>query len=230
MSETKRIREITRGLGMPRRHAANVRQDPIRAARFGGCGRARLAAVLAATAVCGALTVGVAPDAAARPDPPGPGSCPSGYVVTSATKTYAGAGVPGPPNGQNQGGRNTTEVELNGELIGIGCMKHTGGTATVQFRWSSVGRLQVGMFMYQLIDCTSGQKHTRRMTYEEGTRVTSDRAEETFKVNPSRKYRMWIGGEGSYERESDGFSGLAGYWTSFKPGVSTKWQGKTACV
>jgi hypothetical protein len=163
----------------------------------------------------------------------GPGrrpQLPEGSLATSATKTYAGVAVLGPPNSRNQGGRNTSVVELNGELVGMGCMKHTGGTATMQFRWSSVGRLQVGMFVYELIGCTSGQKHTRRMVYEEGTRGTSDRAEATFKVNPARKYRMRILGDGSYERKSDGFSGLAGYWTSFNPSVSTKWQGETTCA
>ncbi|HWM04483.1 MAG TPA: hypothetical protein VNP92_19265 [Actinophytocola sp.] len=172
---------------------------------------------------------GSAPEAAARPDPGGVRSCPEGSVATSATKTYAGVAVPGPPNGQNQGGRNTSDVELNGELVGIGCMKHTGGTATMQFRWSSVGRLQEGTFIYQLIDCTSGQSHTRRMDYETGTKGTSDKAEATFKVNPSRKYRMRISGQGSYERKSDGFSGLAGYW-SIAPGAPTKWQSETTCA
>jgi len=172
---------------------------------------------------------GAAPEAAARPDPGGVRSCPEGAVATSATKTYAGTVVPGPPNGQNQGGQNTSNVELNGELVGIGCMKHTGGTATMQFSWYSVGRLQVGTFIYQLIDCTSGQLHTRRMDYENGTKGTSDKAEATFKVNPSRKYRMRISGEGSYERKSDGFSGLAGYW-SIAPGAPTKWQSETTCA
>ena len=188
---------------------------------------------LTTTAVAGmalATTLfGAAPEAAARPDPGGVRSCPEGSVATSATKTYAGVAVPGPPNGQNQGGKNTSNVELNGELVGIGCMKHTGGTATMQFRWSSVGRLQEGTFIYQLIDCTSGQSHTRRMDYETGTKGTSDKAEATFKVNPARKYRMRISGEGSYERNSDGFSGLAGYW-SIAPGAPTKWQSETTCA
>jgi hypothetical protein len=78
MSESKRIRGITRGLGravgrlaggMPRGHAGNVGRDSIRAARFGAGGRARLAAVLAATVVCGAVSVGAAPVAAAKPNP-----------------------------------------------------------------------------------------------------------------------------------------------------------------
>ena len=67
------------------------------------------------------------------------------------------------------------------------------------------------------------------MDYENGTKGTSDKAEATFKVNPSRKYRMRISGEGSYERESDGFSGLAGYW-SIAPGAPTKWQSETTCA
>jgi hypothetical protein len=187
------------------------------------------------TAVAGtalAMTLfGAAPEAAARPDPGGVRSCPEGSVSTSATKTYAGAAVPGPPNGGNQGGRNTSEVQLNGELVGIGCMKHTGGIATMQFRWSSVGRLQVGTFIYQLIDCTSGRSHTRRMDYETGTSGTSDRAEATFAVNPSRKYRMRISGEGTYERPNRAgeLTGLVGYW-SIAPGAPVNWRGETTCA
>jgi hypothetical protein len=203
MSEIKRFRGITRGLG-------------------------RTVGVLAATVACGALAVGAAPEAAARPDPGGVRSCPEGSLRTSATETYAGAPVP-----VGEGRQNTTTVPLNGELVGIGCMKHTGGTATMQFRWYSSGRIQVGMFVYELIDCTSGQKHVRRMVYENGTTRTSDRAEATFKVNPSRKYRMRIGGDGSYDRPSRApgeLSGLTGYWTSFTPNASPKWQGETACA
>ena len=191
---------------------------------------------LTTTAVAGMALVttlfGAAPDAAARPDPGGVRSCPEGSLATSATETYAGAAVPGPPNGQNQGGRNTSDVKLNGELVGIGCMKRTGGTATMQFRWSSVGRIQSGTFVYQLFDCTTrhtSEALTRRLDYETGTRGTSDEAEATVKVNPSHKYRMRISGEGSYERgATDGFSGLVGYW-SIAPGASAKWLGETTC-
>jgi hypothetical protein len=49
-------------------------------------------------------------------------------------------------------------------------------------------------------------------------------------VNPAHKYRMQIGGDGIYERESDGISGLVGHWSSFPPEGSPKWQGETSCA
>ena len=84
----------------------------------------------------------------------------------------------------------------------------------MQFRWSAVGRVQTGTFIYQLFDCDTGNTSkalTRRLAYETPT-GTSGHGEATLKVNPAHKFRMRISGEGSYERASDGFTGLAGYW------------------
>lgn len=199
---------------------------------------------LITTAVAGmaiaSTLFGAAPEAAARPDPGGVRSCASGSLAVSATKTFAGAAAPGGSGpakspseaGRIQGGRNTGDVGLNGELVGRGCYKRSGGTATMQFRWSSIGRIQSGTFIYQLFDCKTGRTSkalTRRMDYETGTRGTSDEAEATLKVNPAHKYRMRISGGGSYERGSDGFSGVVGYW-SIAPGVSQKWFGETTCA
>jgi hypothetical protein len=225
MSEIKGIRGITRVLG-----------------RAGG--RSRLAAVLAATALCGAVAVGAAPDAAARPDPGGVRSCPEGSQATSATETYAGTPVPGsaggpakPPAeaGRVQGGRNTSTVALNGELVGRACYKRAGGTATMQFRWSSSGRVLTGTFIYQLVDCTTGhtsKELTRRMDYETPT-GSSGQAEATLKVNGSHKYRMRITGSGTYERASRApgeLSGLYGYWEGIAPTDTPKWRSETLCA
>jgi hypothetical protein len=174
--------------------------------------------LLAATVVCGAVGVGAAPEAAAGELPgDGGGSCPAGYKETSAIESFVGTSVPagsnqggaqprdvgeqGPRGGRVQDQRNSSTIPLSGEIVGIGCMKHTGGTATMKFRWRSPGRLDVGLFNYTLIDCTSGESHRRHLGYETGTSRTSDEAEATFKVNPSRKYRMRISGQGTYHRD-----------------------------
>ena len=106
-----------------------------------------------------------------------------------------------------------------GELVGRACYQRNGGTATMRFRWSSVGRVQTGTFVYQLFDCTTGHTSaglTRRLGYETPT-GTSGRAEATVKVNPAHKYRMRISGGGSYERAPDGVYGLAGFLSSEPP-------------
>ena len=85
-----------------------------------------------------------------------------------------------------------------GELVGRACYQRNGGTATMRFRWSSVGRVQTGTFVYQLFDCTTGHTSaglTRRLGYETPT-GTSGHAEATVKVNPAHKYRMRISGGG----------------------------------
>ncbi len=82
----------------------------------------------------------------------------------------------------------------------------------MRFRWSSVGRVQTGTLVYKLIDCTIGRSSdalVRRLGYETPT-GTSGHAEATLKVNPAHKYRMQIGGDGVYERESDG--GVSESW------------------
>jgi hypothetical protein len=102
----------------------------------------------------------------------------------------------------------------------------------MRFRWSSVGRVQTGTFVYQLFDCTTGDTSaglTRRLGYETAT-GTSGHAEATVKVNPAHEYRMRISGGGSYERPADGVYGLAGYWSSEPPEGSPKWQGETTCA
>jgi hypothetical protein len=63
-------------------------------------------------------------------------------------------------------------VPKYGELVGRACYQHTGGTATMRFRWSSVGRVQTGTFVYKLIDCTTGRSSdalVRRLGYETPT-------------------------------------------------------------
>jgi hypothetical protein len=198
--------------------------------------------LIAATAVCGAVTVGAAPDAAARPLPgDGGGSCPAGYLQTSATESFAGTAVPagsaGSPAkdpkeaGRVQDQRNSSTIPLSGEIIGIGCMKHTGGKATMKFRWRSPGPLDVGLFKYYLIDCTSGESHLRHLSYETGTSRTSDKGEATIRVNPSRKYRMMIQGQGTYHRDPrTQFEGLIGHFDIAPDGGSPKWQGETICA
>lgn len=198
--------------------------------------------LFAATVVCGAVTVGAAPDAAARPLPgDGGGSCPAGYLQTSATESFAGTAVPAgsagsPAKGPQEAGRvqdqrNSSTIPLSGEIIGIGCMKHTGGKATMKFRWSSPGPLDVGLFKYYLIDCTSGESHLRYLGYETGTSRTSDKGEATIRVNPSRKYRMMIQGQGTYHRDPrTQFEGLIGHFDIAPDGGGPKWQGETICA
>jgi hypothetical protein len=140
-------------------------------------------------------------------------------------------GKQGPRGGRAQDQRNSSTIPLSGEIVGIGCMKHTGGTATMKFRWRSPGRLDVGLFNYTLIDCTSGESHRRHLGYETGTSRTSDEAEATFKVNPSRKYRMRISGQGTYHRDPrNQFEGLIGHFDIAPDGGSPKWQGETICA
>ncbi len=214
-----------------------------RIARLRGLG----VGLLAATVVCGGMVVGAAPEAEARPLPgDGAGSCPEGYLQTSATESFAGSAVPagsnqggakprdvgakGPRGGRVQDQRNSGTVHLSGEIIGIGCMKHTGGTATMKFRWSSPGPLDVGGFMYYLIDCTSGESHRRTLTYETGTSRTSDEGEATIRVNPSRKYRMMIQGQGTYHRDPrTQFEGLIGHF-DVAPSGAPIWRGETICA
>jgi hypothetical protein len=219
MRNTKGIRGITRALGTSR----------------------GLARVLAATAVCGAAVVGAAPAAAAGEDPGGVSSCPKGSLATSAIGSYVGVAVPVGAEGPSGAGSaaeavgqsgTTSEVPMFGELVGRACYQRNGGTATMRFRWSSVGRVQTGTFVYQLFDCTTGHTSaglTRRLGYETPT-GTSGHAEATVKVNPAHKYRMRISGGGSYERAPDGVYGLAGYWSSEPPQGSPKWQGETTCA
>jgi len=217
MSETARIERITRRL------------------------RRLSVGLLAATAVCGAVSIGAAPEAAARPLPGEGGSCPAGYLQTSATESFAGTAVPagsggGPAKDPNQAGRvqdqrNSSTIPLSGEIIGIGCMKHTGGKATMKFRWSSPGPLDVGLFKYYLIDCTSGESHLRTLSYENGTSRTSAKAEATIRVNPSRKYRMMIQGQGTYHRDPRSqFEGLIGHFDIAPDSDAPKWQGETICA
>jgi hypothetical protein len=197
-----------------------------------GSTRARLAAVLAATAVCGAVAVATAPGAAAAPDAGG-GACPSGYAATSANGTFVGAPVPAGTSGPSKGnGRSTTSAPRYGELVGTGCLRHTGDTAEMRFSWSSVGPLLSGTFVYQLFDCTTGgTSHalTRRLGYPTGG-GTSGGAEATLAVDPAHTYRMRITGEGSYQRRTDGFSGVAGYWSVSPPAGNPAWTDQTPCA
>ncbi len=149
-------------------------------------------------------------------------------MSTSATKTFAGTPAPGgsegparfvEEGGRFQGGRNVSTVALNDELVGIGSSSSTPAKATMQFRWYSSGQIAVG-FHVPVDRLHERQSHTRRLTYQTGTNRTSDRAEATFKVNPTRKYHMRIGGDGTYERASRApgeLSGLYGYWSSLNP-------------
>lgn len=209
--------------------------------RTRGIHAARLAAVLATTAVCGAVAAGAAPAAAAREDPGRVSSCPSGSLATSANGTYVGVGVPGGaqgPSGARSGaeavgkGATTSDAPMFGELVGRPCYQRIGGTATMRFRWSAVGRVQTGTFVYQLVDCTTGDHPdtlVRRLGYETPT-GTSGHAEATLKVNPAHEYRMRISGGGVYERAADGIYGLVGYWSSVPPDGDPKWQGETTCA
>jgi hypothetical protein len=197
----------------------------------------RLAAALAATAACGAVGVAAAPAAVAAPNPGG--GCPSGSLATMANGTYVGVAVPGraeeqPKNGALPGrpnDANTAEPRYD-ELTGTGCLQRSGGTATMRFSWSSVGPVLSGTFVYQLFDCTTGGTSdalTRRLGYP--TRAgTSGSAEATLAVDPSHTYRMRISGEGAYERRSDGFNGLAGYWSIQPPGGTPAWRAETPCA
>ena len=213
----------------PRRHSASVRRDSIRAAQPGADGR-RAAVVFAAMVVCGAVAVGAAPDAAAEPDPGGVSSCPTGFLATSATGSFVGAAATGGP-GQSSG-RTSGNVEKYGELVGIACYQRTGGTATMRFRWSSVGRVRTGSFVYQLVDCTTGRTSdalTRRLDYETPA-GTSGEGEATLKVNRSHTYRMRIRGGGTYERKADdGLTGTLGYW-GIAPTDKPKWSAQTTCA
>jgi hypothetical protein len=199
----------------------------------------RSGVVLAVTAVCGAAAIASAPAAAAAPDP-GSGGCPSGYLATSADGTYVGvaAALPGSTADRGNGrpgvtsGRSTSAAPRHGELVGTGCFRHTGDTATMRFSWSSVGPVLSGTFVYQLFDCTTGQTAnalTRRLGYETPT-GTSGSAGATVAVDPAHTYRMRITGDGAYSRDSDGFSGLAGYWSTRPPAGSPKWLGQTPCA
>jgi hypothetical protein len=194
-----------------------------------------------ATAVCGAAAVGAAPAAVAGEDPGGVSSCPKGSLATSAVGSYVGVAVPVGAEGPSGAGSaaeavgksgTSSEAPMFGELVGRACYQRTGGTATMRFRWSSVGRVQTGTFVYQLLDCTTGHTSaslTRRLDYETPT-GTSGHAEATVKVNPAHKYRMRISGGGVYERAADGVFGLVGYWSSVPPQGSPKWQGETTCA
>jgi len=221
MSKIKGIRDITRGLGIR---------------------RTWLAAAAAAPVVCAAVAVGAAPVAAAGEDPGGVRSCPAGSLATSAIGTFVGAAVPAGSSGAASGAGSASEavgragdssaVPTFGELVGRACYQRHGDTATMQFRWSAVGRVQTGTFIYQLFDCNTGNTSkalTRRLAYETPT-GTSGHGEATLKVNPAHKFRMRISGEGSYERASDGFTGLAGYWSLMPPEGSPKWQAETNCA
>jgi hypothetical protein len=198
--------------------------------------KARLGAVSATMAVCGALAAAAAPGAAAAPTRD---ACPAGYLSTSANGTFVGAPVPGRteegptaggmPGRPNDGSTTATRYD---ELVGTGCFQHSGGTASMRFSWSSVGRITSGTFVYQLFDCTTGgtsQALTRHLGYETGA-GTSGSTEATLAVDPSHTYRMRITGEGSYERRSDGLSGVLGYWSFSPPGGNPAWTSSTACV
>jgi hypothetical protein len=258
MNQTKRIRGLIRRLGVtvgpqapaghrdrnaasgPCNHSTDLRQDATPPAR-GGAGRsARLAVMLAATTVSLAVAIGAAPEAAAKQDPGGSASaCPSGYLEASATGTYVGVAVPkggeGPSGAESGaeavGQATTSEVPKYGEVVGIGCYQRTGGTAVMRFRWSSVGRVQTGTFVYQLFDCTTGNTSaalTRRLDYETPT-GTSGHGEATVKVNPSHTFRMRINGQGVYERPPEGIYGLVGYWSGYQPDADPKWVNETIC-
>ncbi|MDT7579718.1 MAG: hypothetical protein QOK35_982 [Pseudonocardiales bacterium] len=187
-------------------------------------------------AVCGAVAVAAAPGAAAAPTP---SACPAGYLAASANGTFVGAPVPGRveegPKGGGMPGRpndGSTTATRFGELVGTGCFRHSGGTAGMRLHWSSIGRIASGMFVYQLFDCTTGttsQALTRHLGYEAGA-GTSGGAEATLTVDPSHTYRMRITGEGSYERSSDGFSGVLGYWSVSPPDGNPAWTASTVCA
>ena len=116
-----------------------------------------------------------------------------GVAVPVGAEGPSGAGSAAEAVGQSG---TTSEVPMFGELVGRACYQRNGGTATMRFRWSSVGRVQTGTFVYQLFDCTTGHTSaglTRRLGYETPT-GTSGRAEATVKVNPAHKYRMRITG------------------------------------
>ena len=108
-----------------------------------------------------------------------------GVAVPVGAEGPSGAGSAAEAVGQSG---TTSEVPMFGELVGRACYQRNGGTATMRFRWSSVGRVQTGTFVYQLFDCTTGHTSaglTRRLGYETPT-GTSGRAEATVKVKLRR--------------------------------------------
>ena len=152
-----------------------------------------------------------------------------GVAVPVGAEGPSGAGTAAEAVGKSG---TSSEAPMFGELVGRACYQRTGGTATMRFRWSSVGRVQTGTFVYQLFDCTTGHTSaglTRRLGYETPT-GTSGHAEAAVKVNPAHEYLMRISGGGVCERAADGVFGLVGYWSSLPPQGSPKWQGETTCV
>jgi hypothetical protein len=150
----------------------------------------------AAAAVCAGLVIETS-EAYARPEPPSGANCPSGYFAAKANKSFYGIALPA-------GRDKTSSTNVQDEIVGLACFKRSSPThGTLQYRWGAVGRLQEGIFSYQLYDCTARRilrQHWKTLQYPNGSGSTHGRGRAEVALNPKHKYAVRVTGGGVYER------------------------------
>jgi hypothetical protein len=171
--------------------------------------KTRVLPLAIAGAVIGGLVAGASAFANAGPPPPS-GGCRNGYVAASENLTYAGGagGI---------GGGHTSVSPVRNEVTGLGCLKVSGRKANLQFSWATSGKLNVGLFWYQLVNCgTNKVVQSKTMQYPNGTAKRNGSASASFSVAKGQKYKIRIKGDGSYQRHSDSL-GAVGYFYARPP-------------
>jgi hypothetical protein len=155
--------------------------------------------ILAVAIISGSIAAVMGPaPAVARPAPPEPSSCSTGYQEAWADRSFVGA-----TNGQPQG---NAERPKEGEIIGVGCFNRHGNRLTVAFTWTSVGKLYSALFRIMIEDCGSGAHPfgVVRMDYPNGSHGKLRESTSFIRTGiTGRRYRLIIQGVGSYERTPD---------------------------
>ena len=188
--------------------------------------RRKLTALGLATAAACGLAIAES-SAYARPLPSSGSDCTSGSVAARANKSYYGIAVPG---AQRTGSGSTQD-----EISGLVCFKRTSPTrGTLQFRWAAVGRLQEGIFYYQVYDCTAHRtlrQHTKTMQYPNGSKSTHGQARAEVALNPNHTYAARVTGGGVYQRPHVMLSGAYGYFGPYPKGSGApRFFDQSACT
>ncbi len=178
-----------------------------------------------ATLAIGGVIAGVTAVASAAP-PPSPGSCPSGYVSAYANNSYAGSGAGGGT------ARGSVSAPLTNEIMGVGCLKANSSKAHLKFKWATTGKLQEGIFYYELVDCgTNLSVGTKSLGYPTGTAKKSGSSNASFKIVKGKKYKMRISGGGTYRRLTNiGTLGSVGKFYALKGEGAVPWKNESKCV
>ncbi|MGQ0631134.1 MAG: hypothetical protein ACT4P1_08825 [Sporichthyaceae bacterium] len=113
------------------------------------------------------------------------------FVDDSNYEAYAG--------GAEQAGT----VPAKGEISAFNCLERVGSRTTMHYGWQTAGRLQVGVFNFSLIDCSTGKRledTVRVMSYPRGSTTPSGSGTASFTLPADKRYRTYLYGAGTYRR------------------------------